>query len=159
VKLGWIERVALPELGLHTVQAKIDTGARTSALHVSSTRRLPRGKGQLADGDGDGQGTERLLIVVPGARGRLEVEVHEWIVVLDTSGRRERRPVIRTVLELGGRRRIIRIGLTDRGQMSCPLLIGRTALPPRAVVDPHARHLLAAEPRQQRSVGARLGKI
>jgi hypothetical protein len=154
VKLGWIERVALPDLGLRTVQAKIDTGARTSALHVSSVRRLePRPAP-------DGAVRERMLIAVPGARRRLEVEIHEWIVVLDTSGRRERRPVIRTVLEIGGLRRTIRIGLTDRGQMSCPLLIGRTALPPRAVVDPHARHLLAREPRAQRTtVSARLGKV
>jgi hypothetical protein len=147
VRLGWIERVALPELGLRTVAAKIDTGARTSALHVSSTRRLP-----------SADGVERLLIVVPGARRRLEVEIHEWIVVLDTSGRRERRPVIRTVLELGRIRRIIRIGLTDRGQMSCPLLIGRTALPPRALVNPHAKHLLAARREAPaRILGARLG--
>ncbi len=134
MRLGFIERVALPELGLRAVTAKIDTGARTSALHVAGTRRLPRR---------EGDGLERLLIEVPGARRRLEVEIQGFIVVLDTSGRRERRPVIETTLELGGRKRTIRIGLTDRGLMSCPLLIGRTALPPRALVDPHARYLLA----------------
>ena len=138
MRLGFIERVTLPLLGLHDVAAKIDTGARTSALHVSSTRPMPGHTADLA----------RLLVVLagagPAARRTIEVEVDDWVVVRDTSGRRERRPVISTVLQLGTLQYPIRLGLTDRADMLYTLLVGRTALPPGALVDPHARHLLAA---------------
>ena len=70
--------------------------------------------------------------------------VKEFIEVRDTSGRRERRPVIETTLEIGPVRRRIQITLTDRGDMRCPMLVGRTALGAGVVVDPSARYLLGA---------------
>ena len=138
MRTGWIERVSLPDFGLLAVAAKIDTGARTSALHVSAARPLAGGTGH----------PDRLLVVLMGAgisdkRRTVELDVEDWVFVRDTSGRRQRRPVIRTVLELGHLRQTIRLGLTDRGDMRYPLLIGRTALPPGTLVDPHARNLLA----------------
>ena len=138
MRVGWIERVSLPDFGLGAVAAKVDTGARTSALHVIAARPVAGGTGSA----------DRLLVVlmgmgIDGKRRSVEVDVEDWVVVRDTSGRRQRRPVIRTILELGRSRRTIRLGLTDRGDMRYPLLIGRTALPPGTQVDPHARYLLA----------------
>jgi hypothetical protein len=72
--------------------------------------------------------------------------VKEYIEVRDTSGRLERRPVIETTLALGPLRRRIRITLTDRGDMQCPMLVGRTALAGGVVVDPSARYVLGTRP-------------
>jgi hypothetical protein len=141
VRVGWIERVSLPDFGLKGVEAKIDTGARTSALHISAAQPLA-----LAAAGGKGH-PDRLQVVLMGVglsakRRTIELEVEDWVMVRDTSGRRQRRPVIRTVLQLGKTRRTIRLGLTDRGDMRYPLLIGRTALPEGTLVDPHTRFLL-----------------
>jgi hypothetical protein len=138
LRVGWIERVSLPQLGLNSVAAKIDTGARTSALHISAAHLVVGRKG----------GPDRLAVVLMGLglsvkRRTVQVDVEDWVVVRDTSGRLERRPVILTALELGRTKRLIRLGLTDRGDMRYPLLIGRTALPLGTLVDPNGRYLLA----------------
>ncbi len=131
LEVGWCERVQLPELGIR-LKAKIDTGARTSALHVTSMRPL----------DGDG---ERLEIEIPTGRGktaRARVEVMEWTLVRDSGGHAERRPVVETLLKLGALERRVRVSLTDRGDMVFPMLVGRTALTADVHVHPSRRWLL-----------------
>ena len=148
MRLGWTERVNLPDLGLFQVAAKIDTGARTSALHIASLRRLlparqspPGAAARTAPPTPVAPPPDRLRVTL--AQGAtIEVDVEDWVDVRDTSGRRERRPVILTTLHLGPVRRTIRLGLTDRGDMRYPLLVGRTSLPPGTLVDPNARHVL-----------------
>jgi hypothetical protein len=68
--------------------------------------------------------------------------VRGYVVVRDTSGRMERRPVIETALRLGPLKRRIAVTLTNRGDMRFPMLIGRTALGAAVVVDPARRYLL-----------------
>jgi predicted deacylase len=137
---GWVEHVALPNLGIARLKAKIDTGARTSALHVSRMK--------VVDTDG-GPGRRPILeITVPGgARGarpiKVRAAVREYVVVRDTSGRMERRPVIETGLHIGPFKKRILVTLTNRGDMLFPMLIGRTALGPGIVVDPSRRYLLS----------------
>jgi predicted deacylase len=140
---GWLERVSLPDLGIGGVPAKIDTGARTSALHVISSRVVGH-----AAGPSRRPILELTLPAGGGSRRRLVVRapVKEYIEVRDTSGRLERRPVIETTLALGPLRRRIRITLTDRGDMQCPMLVGRTALAGGVVVDPSARYVLGTRP-------------
>jgi hypothetical protein len=144
LRAGWLERVSLPDLGVGAVFAKIDTGARTSALHVISTRVVG-----TAAGPSRRPILELTLPAGGSSRRRLVVRapVKEFIDVRDTSGRQERRPVIETTLEIGPLRRRIRITLTDRGDMRCPMLVGRTALGAGLVVDPSARFLLGVERR------------
>jgi hypothetical protein len=142
LRIGWVERVSLPDLGLWGLEAKVDTGARTSALHVRSVEPILEG---LA-----GATRDRACFIVlpplrgPGERRLMRVVVKDWIEVRDTSGRRERRPVVETFLEMGPLRRTIRLTLTDRGDMRYQLLVGRTAIPPGVLVDPTARFLLRA---------------
>jgi hypothetical protein len=142
LRAGWLERVSLPDLGIGGVPAKIDTGARTSALHVMSSKVV---------GNAAGPSRRPILEITlaPGGSSRrrqvVRAPVREFIQVRDTSGRIERRPVIETTLELGPLRRRIRITLTDRGDMRCPMLVGRTALGSSVVVDPSARNLLGGE--------------
>ena len=134
IEIGWCERVALPELGV-TLKAKIDTGARSSALHVVSMREAgvsPAGR-------------PLLDLEVPAGRGRsrpVRVEVIEHTQVRDSGGHAERRPVIETVLRLGGLERRVRVTLTFRGDMRFPMLVGRTALAPEFRIHPTRRFLL-----------------
>jgi len=139
VRVGWVERVALPQLGIKRLLAKIDTGARTSALHVSRIKVIDPG------------GAHRrptLEISIPrGARKTaaaarvVQVHVRDYVQVKGTSGRSERRPVIETTLRLGPLERRIRVTLTDRADMVYPMLVGRTALGVGIVVDPSGRRL------------------
>jgi ribosomal protein S6--L-glutamate ligase len=122
------------------VAAKVDTGARTSALHVSAASPWPAEERASA-----------LDVVLPRLGPRKEprairVSVAEWVEIRDTSGRRERRPVIETVLEIGPFRRKVRLSLTHRGDMRYPMLVGRSALSPGILVDPAARFLLGRLP-------------
>ena len=140
LRVGWSERVSLPGLGLTGLRAKIDTGARTSALHVTRMRVV-----------GTEAGPQRrpiLEVTLPAAPRRgarapsVRIAVRDYLTVKDTSGRTERRPVIETTIRLGTIERRIRVTLTDRGDMLFPMLIGRTALGPGVVVDPSRRRLL-----------------
>ena len=134
--VGWVELVALPGLGVGRLKAKIDTGARTSALHVTRMR--------VVDTTGGPHRRPILEITVPGGRRPtvVRVTVRAYAMVRDTSGRIELRPVIETALKLGPLQRRITVTLTNRGDMLYPMLVGRTALGPGIVVDPARRYLL-----------------
>ena len=151
LRIGWVERVSLPELGLTGLAAKVDTGARTSALHVTAVEHPTAGVG--------GSPGRRSLYVVLPPTGRhadkrvVRLVVDEWVEVRDTSGRLERRPVIETTLAMGNLRRKIRLSLTDRADMRYPMLVGRTSLPRGVLVDPRAKFLLPIFPTKRRRSG------
>jgi predicted deacylase len=139
LRAGWVEHVTLPDLAIPRLKAKIDTGARTSALHVTRMRVVDTAGGPLR--------RPILEMTVPGGgRGRkphrVRAAVRGYVVVRDTSGRMERRPVIETALRLGPLKKRIAVTLTNRGDMLFPMLIGRTALGATIVVDPARRYLL-----------------
>jgi predicted deacylase len=145
-RVGWVEYVAFPRLGVDRLKAKIDTGARTSALHVARMRTV--------DTAGGPHRRPILEITVPGGgRGRrphrVRAAVHGFAMVRDTSGRTERRPVIETAVKIGSIERRIAVTLTNRGDMLFPALIGRTALGPGVVVDPSRRYLLGRSQQRQ----------
>jgi predicted deacylase len=146
-RIGWVEHVALPRLEIKRLKAKIDTGARTSALHVMRMRTI--------DTAGGPNRRPILEITVPGGRRGekphvVRATVRGFAMVRDTSGRTERRPVIETTLELGPFERRITVTLTDRGDMLFPMLVGRTALGPGVVVDPSRRYLLGRQQPRRR---------
>jgi hypothetical protein len=133
--LGWREWAALPELGIHCIKAKVDTGARTSALHTFRVVRFER----------DGRSWVRFW-VHPLQRSESAVMVCEAPVadrrlVRDSGGHEELRYVILTELALGGERWPIEVTLTDRDSMGFRMLIGRTAIRGRYKVDPGASYL------------------
>lgn len=139
--LGWREWVGLPQLGVRAIKAKLDTGARTSALHAFRMKRFTR----------DGVPMVRFE-VHPIQRSTastvtVEVPVVEEREVRNSGGAVELRPVIRTPLELAGRRWEIEVTLTRRDQMGFRLLLGREALRGRAVVDPQASFRLGRRKR------------
>jgi hypothetical protein len=129
--IGWREWVALPELGVAAVKAKIDTGARSSSLHAWDVRIV----------EGTGRRSRVRFVLHPRQRDLTEtVEAEADLVavraVRSSNGEVENRPVIRTPLVLDGHRYAIELTLTRRDQMGFRMLLGRRALRRRFVIDP-----------------------
>lgn len=128
--LGWREWVALPDLGIPAVKAKLDTGARTSALHAYFVEPFEE------------NGVSRVRFGIHPLRRRPEIaldcvaDVKDRRIVSDSGGHREHRFVIETRLELGARSWLAEVTLTDRESMLFRMLLGRTALAGRFSVDP-----------------------
>lgn len=133
--LGWREWLALPELGLPALKAKVDTGARTSTLHAFEVDTFRRG-GRLYVRFGVHPLQRRADIVVQG-----EAPVIDRRQVADSGGHREERYVIETRLVLAGREWPIELTLTNRETMLFRMLLGRTAITGRALVDPERSFL------------------
>jgi hypothetical protein len=126
VVVGWREWAGLPGLGIARVKAKIDTGARTSALHANSIETFERGRTTLVRFDVTGEAETVPWHESPVADRRL---------IRSSNGETELRFVIRTELWLAGRTWPVEISLTNRERMDLPMLIGREALAGRALVD------------------------
>jgi len=124
--IGWRERVSLPDLGLGWFAAKIDTGARTTALHATDITPYQR----------DGVAWVRFRPDVPDGAGPdcCDAELVDRRGIKNTSGIREDRIVIRTHLQLADRRFLVEISLTDRSDMTFPMIIGRSALRRRGLL-------------------------
>lgn len=128
--VGWREWVSLPALGIRRIKAKVDTGARSSALHAYDIRYVRRGGRRIVK--------FRVHPLQKDSRTVVEAE-GEWVEerrVRSSSGTETVRPVIRTVLELGGERWPMELTLTRRDAMGFRLLLGRQALKGRCLVDP-----------------------
>ncbi|MEQ8849756.1 ATP-dependent zinc protease [Botrimarina sp.] len=129
--LGWLEWCALPELGVPLLQAKVDTGAKTSSLHAE----------ELEIVDVGGKHVARFLVHTRRAEYRCECPVHDERHVKSSSGHEELRVVVRTLCVLGRKRWRIELTLTDRTAMKFPMLLGRGAMAERFAVDPSAVYL------------------
>ncbi|MEQ8786938.1 MAG: RimK/LysX family protein [Pirellulaceae bacterium] len=137
--VGWREWVALPELDVPAVKAKVDTGARSSSLHAFALREFERdGKRMLSFTVHPLQRESRTTITT-------EAELLEYRHVRSSSGHHTRRPVILTPVELFGRRWTIELTLASRDEMGFRMLLGRQAVRGRFLVDP-ARSYLGGEP-------------
>ena len=126
--IGWREWVSLPELGLDKIKAKIDTGARSSALHAFNLRAFTV----------DGASWVRFD-VHPMQHGgptvRAEAAVVDMRRVRNPGGRREFRPVIHTPVSVLGRTWEIDVTLTPRWGMGFRMLLGRQAVRHQFLVD------------------------
>ena len=138
--VGWREWVHLPDLlDGGWIKAKVDTGARTSALHAWDVEHFER----------DGVGWLRFFLhprqhdddhVV-----RAEAQLVEQREVRSSNGDVELRPVVRTTLALGAQRYDMELTLTNRDQMGFRMLLGRTGMARRLVVDPGSSYLLGGD--------------
>ena len=147
--LGWKERVSLPEWDLE-LRAKLDTGARSSALHVAELEEV----GRQVDGNGELVPVVRFDVVL-GSKGapkhhEVEARVVGHKVVRDTGARTERRPVVRTRIVCGPLDTMADVTLTDRTGMNFRMLLGRLTMDGRCLVDPSQGYLVTRGPRRRR---------
>jgi len=128
--VGWREWVSMPGICIPAIKAKMDTGARTSALHtyLLETYRK-KGKKMVRFGIHPLQRRTDVGILC-------ESEVIDERMVSDSGGHREKRLVILADVALGGCSFDIELTLTNRDSMLFRLLIGRTAMDGNLVVDP-----------------------
>ncbi|TCV95967.1 hypothetical protein EC912_102315 [Luteibacter rhizovicinus] len=129
ITLGWRERLAIPQFGIASLKAKLDTGARSSSLHV-----------EWLEVDERADGTWLRFQVRTTRKGGLsepcEARATGRRAVTDSGGHVTTRWFILADIELAGERFAAEINLTDRRHMLFPLLLGRTALDGRFRVDP-----------------------
>ena len=133
--LGWQEWLELPDLGLPPILAKMDTGATTSALHAFQVeRRRRKGQAWLRFWIHPVQGNAVVACAC-------EAEQIEERYVTDSGGHRSLRPVILTTLSLMEASWPIEMTLTNRDTMRFRMLLGRSAMAGRFVVDPNLSFL------------------
>lgn len=141
--VGWREWVSLPQLGIDDIKVKVDTGARSSALHAIEVKIRPQGDRQVVH-----------FKVHPVQRDfattvtcRAPLHDHRW--VRSSSGERQLRPVVLTTVLLGEQSWPIELTLTSRDLMGFRMLLGREAIRRRFVVDPGRSFLARPEPERR----------
>ncbi|MBN22817.1 MAG: ATP-dependent zinc protease [Bdellovibrionaceae bacterium] len=130
--IGWREWVELPLFDVSEIKVKVDSGARTSALHVSHLKK---------------SGRNVIFTIHPNqhdANPSIEVKAHvlEYRWVKSSNGSRDKRPVVRTKIKMGDEEFPIEITLVNRDMMGFRMLLGREAIRKRFLIDTGSSFLL-----------------
>jgi len=140
--LGWKEKVALPSLGIKSIKVKVDTGARTSALHAENIEEFKKGSVTYV----------RFHIdpIKKSKKPKLKVEARlvGYRMVRSSSGHESLRPVISTTIQVGKEKWKIEVTLVNRDIMGVRMLLGRAAIQNRFYVDP--THAYIATPKKKK---------
>jgi len=138
--IGWREIVAFPEWAIDGIVAKIDTGARTSALHVENIEKLSANR-------------IRFSVVTRRQDSSGHVPVHAELVrttsIRSSTGHRQERYVVATRVRIGPVTKRVEMSLVRRDHMLCRMLLGRTALE-GFLVDVNHRHLYGSPARRRK---------
>lgn len=135
ITIGWREWIALPELGLPAIKTKVDSGARTSALHAFDIERF------------QAEGRDRVRFKTHPLQykyipvNECEAALLDVRSVTSSSGQTEVRHVIETTLKIGDVLWPIELTLTNRTNMRFRMLLGRHAMKHRAVLNPGHSYL------------------
>ncbi|MDT7041753.1 ATP-dependent zinc protease [Candidatus Nitronereus thalassa] len=128
--IGWREWLALPDLGVEFIKTKVDTGARTSALHAFDIEPFKK----------NGQDWIRFTLHPIQRNDKIEqacsCKIKGSRFVTNSGGIEEKRFVIVTPITIGHQTWPIEVTLTNRDEMGFRMLLGRTALRKRFLVDP-----------------------
>ncbi len=135
--VGWREWVELPELAIGPIKAKVDTGARTSALHAIDL--------EISDRNGQSWVSFTYEHEDGSVGARNEAPIEEFRDVTNSGGQSESRPVIKTRLKLGEVYKLVELTLTQRDNMAYRMLVGRTTLSSEFVVAPAESFVLGGD--------------
>jgi hypothetical protein len=141
--IGWREWISLPDLNLHHIKAKIDTGARTSTLHAFSVKGYTK------------KGVHRVKFLIHPYQNRTDVvkecdaPIVDRRMVTDSGGHKAKRYVILTTLVLGDQAWEIEMTLTNRDSMKFRMLLGRTAMRGKIIVDPGRSFVVGKKPHRK----------
>jgi len=141
--LGWREWISLPDLGIRRIKAKVDTGARTSALHAFEVRSYSENGRDLVEFRMHPLQKDNETVVTCVA------DVLDIRTVTDSGGHKEERFVIRTTLTIGTHSWPIEATLTARDDMLFRMLLGRTAIKGRAQVNPARSYMVGKKRRKK----------
>lgn len=141
--LGWREWVALPALGIDRIKAKVDTGARTSALHAFDVHLDQGEEGRIVRFSMHPFQHDTDSVIACAAPLRDEREVR------DSGGHSEMRYVIQTDVKIGPMTHSVEMTLTNRDSMGFRMLLGRTAIKGQYLVDPGGSFLVRKRAKQQ----------
>ncbi len=133
--VGWQEWVALPEFGVEKLRAKLDTGAYLSSLHAEQIRMITRDQAdwvQFRVVQARNQVSDDVL---------LEAKLIDYKNIRSSSGHVEARPVVATLIELAGHCWPIELSLTCRASLEFRLLLGRSVIANRCLVDCSRTHV------------------
>lgn len=135
--IGWTEHVSFPDWEIGSVRAKVDTGARTSALHVENLLVLDEGR-------------VRFDVITrrkkPWRRRTVECDVLKWARVRSSTGVYRKRCFVLTRIRIGDVEKEIEISLVSREKMLFRMLLGRKALEHDFVVDVSRRSVVSRKP-------------
>lgn len=133
VLIGWNEYVDIPEWGIARLRAKVDTGAKSSALHVENIQELTRGRVRF---------DVVLHRVKRDRRVRVSTRISRRGRVRSSTGHYESRIFVVAPVRIGPVERRVEVSLVDRGRMIFRMLLGRTALAGAFLIDPAHTHVL-----------------
>jgi hypothetical protein len=137
LSIGWKEHLHFTEWDLRRVRVKIDTGARSSALDVVRYELMQTAGGGLM---------ATLYLALdrrhPGRFTRIHTPVLRMVLVRNTSGKSEERPLVETAVRLGPIQKRISITITNRSRMRYRMILGREALANDFLVDVSRKYLL-----------------
>lgn len=127
--IGWREWIALPDLGIDAIKAKVDSGARTSSLHAFDMEIYKKGKNQFV----------KFMIHPDQRSGKNEkqckAKILEFRKIKSSNGQTEMRPVILTTVELLGEVWEVEMTLTNRDEMGFRMLLGRESIRKKFLID------------------------
>jgi hypothetical protein len=132
--IGWRERVSLPALGVGPFAAKIDTGARSAALHATDIRQEDR--------------DVSFILPIKGRNHHCRLPLKGLRRVKSSSGHAETRAVVETEVKIGRHLLQIEVTLTNRTDMGVPMLLGRASIGHGFLVNPSKTNLLSARKRK-----------
>ncbi len=134
VIIGWREKVSLPRLGVGTFSAKIDTGARSAALHATNIER--------------DDVHVNFVLPLPKRHHHCRLPLKGMRRVKSSNGQIETRAVVETEVKIGKITLRIDVTLTDRTDMGVAMLIGRSSLGPHFLVHPTKTNILSPKKRK-----------
>lgn len=139
--LGWREWVALPQLGIAALKAKVDTGARTSALHAFGVERLAGGRVRFRVHPAQNHDESEVVA---------EAELVDERIVRTSGGHSELRPVVHTQVTMGAFAFGVELTLSNRAMLGFRMLLGREAIRGRFLIDPQRSYCSGHKPRRTR---------